>query len=57
MRIFSGGVRGRILATVSWMMVLSPQISRRCLGRRFLLRGQNLDPLPPAMMTVYITVK
>src|SRR5262245_10269064 len=48
-----GGTRGAIRATVCWIIVASPTRFSNCLGRCRRLLGQNLVPLPPAMMTAW----
>ncbi len=37
-------------------MILSPVMFSRCFGLFSLLRGQNLVPFPPAMITAYILI-
>ena len=49
--IRSLGTIDLILLTVSWMRDRLPISLRVCLGVFALLFGQNLSPLPPAIMT------
>jgi hypothetical protein len=49
--VFAAGITPWILASVFWIIVPEPVISRNCFGDRSRLFGQNRDPTPPAMMT------
>src|SRR3989338_7144192 len=47
-------ITGSILWIAFWISVLSPVRFNNCFGVLSLLRGQNLVPLPPAIITPYI---
>ena len=53
-RMLSAGISPTSRSTVAWTRLRSPSRTRHCFGNVGVLRGQNLDPDPPASTTAQV---